>query len=116
MQIYERHERDDHGLLFKKPKYTETTTALGSENSGLYRKYVPLQRDLDLVIEFFKFEEKKRRGFSSPYLTKNPYENDFYAYVEELEAKYSNLPSSVAHGRLLAEIEVKHKLALTSLK
>ncbi len=108
--------RDDHYDVFKKPKFHEMRAGLGSEDTGLYRKYVPTPMNLDFVVQYFKFEETKRRGFSSPYLTKNPYENDFISYVEELESKYSNLPPSIAHNRLIADLEAKHKLALASLK
>jgi hypothetical protein len=108
--------RDDHFSLFTKPKLHEIRAGVGSENTGLYKKYVPTPRNLDFVVEYFAFEERKRRGFSSPYLTKNPYENAFADYVDELENKYSDLPSSVAHNRLIADLEAKHTLALASLK
>ena len=108
--------KDDHYALFKKPKLTETTTSLGSENSGLYKKYVHVHRDIDFLVEYFVFEERKKRGFSSPYLTKNPYENDFLKGVEDLESKYAHLPPSVAHSRLIGDLETKHQLALAKLK
>jgi len=109
-------EEKDHFGLFTKPKFHEMRAGIGSENTGLYKKYVPTPMNLDFIVEYFKFEERKRLGFSSPYLTKNPYENAFADYVEELENKYRGLPNSTAHARLIADLEVKHSLALASLK
>lgn len=108
--------REEHYLLFTKPKLHEMRSSAGSENSGLYKKYIPTQRNIDFLVEYFVFEERKRCGFSSPYLTKNPYENDFLKAVEELEIKYSHLPPSIAHNRLIADLEAKHQLALAKIK
>lgn len=104
----------DHYSLFTKPKLHEMRAGSGSENTGLYKKFVYTPRDIDGVLEYFKFAEKKRRGFNSPFLTKNPFENAFTEYVEELQDKYRKLPTSVAHARLLADLESYHKKALAS--
>jgi len=108
--------QDEHFDLFKKAKMTQTTTSLGSENSGLYRKFVPIRRDINWLVQYFIFEEKKRRGFTSVYLPRNPYENHFYEYIKMCEERDKGLPESVAHGRLLADLERFHKQALASLE
>lgn len=112
MQIIQ--ERDEHYSLFSKPILHEMRAGSGSENTGLYKKFVHVPRDIDGVLEYFKFAERTRRGFNSPFLTKNPFENAFAEYVEELEDKYKDLPASVAHARLIADLESYHKKALAS--
>jgi hypothetical protein len=111
----------EHFDLFKKPDYSKTQfhgvrASVGSEDTGLYKRYVPAPRNIDYVTEYFIFEERKRRGFKSPFLTKNPYEDIFADYIDELEKKYAHLPPSVGYNRLLAELEVKHQQALASLR
>ena len=105
--------KDEHYSLFSKPKVVEK---MGSENSGMYKKFVPIRRDICFITEFFKYEEQKRRGFTSKYLTVNPYQNDFEEYIKLREEQDKHLPESVAHGRLLADLERFHKQALASLK
>ena len=108
--------KDEHFDLFTKPKYHEVRAGVGSENSGLYKKYVPVPRNLDILVEYFVFEERKRQGFSSPFLKKNPFEDSFADFIEDFELKHKNLPKEIAHARLLSALEVKHKEALASLK
>jgi hypothetical protein len=108
--------RDEHYDLFRKPKFHEMRAGLGSENTGLYKKYVSIPCNLDFVVEYFKLEDLKRRGFSSPFLTKNPYESHFSAFVEDFETKNAHLPPETSHARLIAALENKHQQALASLK
>ena len=104
--------KDEHFALFSKPKLAP----MGSENSGQYKKFVPLTRDICFMTEFFVFEEMKRRGFTSKYLTVNPYENDFNQFLDSCAERDKGLPESVARSRLLAELETYHKKALASIK
>jgi hypothetical protein len=108
--------KEEHFDLFTKPKFHEVRSASGSEDTGMYKKYKHNVVTLDYVIEYFKFEERKRRGFSSPYLTKNPYEGEFNDFVLETEAKYSDLAPSSAHNKLLMELQEKYDKAMAALK
>jgi hypothetical protein len=107
--------KEEHFDLFTKPKFHEVRSASGSEDTGMYKKYKHNVVTLDYVVEYFKFEERKRRGFSSPYLTKNPYEGSFSDYVEELEKKYAELPAALSHERVISALEEKYKKAMASL-
>jgi hypothetical protein len=93
-------EKDEHFNLFEKP------------TTHVPKKYVHVERPIDYVLEYFKFEELKKNGFSNRFLTKNPYEGEFADYVEALEKKYSHLPEIESHVRVYGEIEQKYRLAL----
>ena len=109
-------DKEDFLDCYKKPLFHEARMGTASENSGHYKPYKYIARDIDEVVEYFKFAENKRRGFSSPYLKTNPYENHFSRFIEETEKKYAHLPESIAHARLYADIEVKYNQALASFK
>lgn len=82
----------DHFDLFKKPQV-------------ILKKSSP--EKLDFVKEYFKFEELLKKGFKSRFLSKNPYEGEFYAYVTDLEKQYASLPPSIARMRICEHLEKK---------
>jgi len=99
----------EHFDLFKKQP-----RVMSSTDSGLYKRYKYTPKEIDEVVEYFKFEERKRRGFSSPYLKKNPFQNYFENYVISLEKEFKYLGETEANLRILTELEKKHKLALAT--
>jgi hypothetical protein len=108
--------RDDHFSLFKKPVFHEVRLGEKSEDENRYPKFIPEQRNQDDVVEYFKFNERLRRGFSSPFLKINPFENHFALFVEKLEEKYKAMPPSESHVRILAELEGKYRIAMASFQ
>lgn len=100
MQIHR--ERDDHGQVFTKP----------SVETMRYPAYRADACKTDFVVEFFKFSELKKRGFTSPYLTNNPYTHDFNSFVDGYLSRNSHLPESEMYRRLHADLEIKNQLAL----
>ena len=102
-------ERDDHFQVYKKQE-----RSMASIDSGLYKKYKHYPKEIDEVVEYFKHEERKRRGFSSPYLKVNPFQNYFESYVISLEEEFKHLGDTEANLRLLSSLEIKHKIALAT--
>jgi len=100
----------DHFKVFEAPDRSRS-----SVDTQLYKRYISYERKQDDLVEYFIFEEKKKLGFSSPYLKINPFERLFKQFVEDLEDKYAHLPPSESHVRLIAHLEVKHALAIKLL-
>jgi len=63
---------------------------------------------LDYVVEYFRFEERERRGFSSVYLHGNPFKEHYIRFVRSLAKKYSHLQEDEARSKILLELEMKH--------
>jgi len=98
-------ERDDHFDCYKKPE--KSMDSYGK----LYRPYEHRSQKQDDVVEYFKYEEKKRRGFSSPYLKINPFEVCFEDYVETLKEKFKHFGETEAHIRVMTLLEAKYNAA-----
>jgi hypothetical protein len=109
-------DKEDLRDCYKKPLLHEARMGTTSENSNFYKTYKYIPKDIDEVVEYFKFEEMRKQGFASRFLTKNPYEEAFYDYIEKLNRDYNHLPKSVAHARVLNVLADKHEKALVSKK
>lgn len=100
--------KEEHFDLFVKPKRVDMS-------SPIYAKYKHVARELDYVVEYFRFEELRKKGFTSQFLTKNPYEGEFADFVTTLEEHYKHLPEYESHVRVLEALEAKHRLAVQSV-
>lgn len=106
-------EKDDHCLLFQKPAKDNR----GSVDSKMYKRYVAIPKEVDTVVEYFKFNELvKTYGNLQRFAHKNPYKNDFDAFVEEFFVSHAELPEAETLRQLHAVLELSHKKALGSLK
>jgi hypothetical protein len=104
-------DKDDHFSVFKKPIQSSY-----SENSGRYKPYKHIERELDGVIEYFKWAELKKSGNFNRFAPENPFKRDFEEFVENLLAENSHLPEEESMRILYSTLELKQKMALNSLE
>jgi len=103
-----RNEREDHGQLFKKPDIATTR----------YPTYKPGPPcNLDSVEQYFKYHElSKSVSTLNRWLPKNPYKNDFDAFIDEFFTSHAHLPESETLRQLHSVLEIKQSSALASLR
>jgi hypothetical protein len=101
-------ERDEHYSVFKKP-------AVATTRYPTYKPEPPC--NLDTVVQYFKFNELSKSVSSlSRWLPKNPYKNDFDAFVDEFFASHAHLPESETLRQLHDVLASKQEIALGSLR
>jgi hypothetical protein len=107
------HVRDEHYDVFKKPMKDNR----GSIDTGMYKRYKDIPREVDPLVEYFKFNELVKTCTNlQRFAPKNPYKNDFDAFVDEFFSLHADLSETETLRQLHGVLEVSHMSALKSLK
>lgn len=111
-------EREEHYDVFKKPSAgKQTADNRGSVDSGMYKRFTPVVREVDPMVEYFKFNELvKSNSNLQRFAPKNPFKNDFDRFVDDFKASHCHDSEEETLRLLWSVLELKQKNALGSLR
>lgn len=94
-----------------------STFSKQAKETPKYKAFEPVPCNLDFLVQYFKYNElSKSVSLLNKWLPKNPYKNDFDAFVDEFFVTHSHLPESETLRQLHVVLEEKQLQALSSLR